>query len=150
MPGIAQLALGSAPILGGALVGVAAGQFKAPDFRDAIKADLDLLARLPEEQATRRAALQGIIVRRIADLVEANVRTRRLRAAAGSYEGDWRDIVLFICAVLFTVIWWNVNHQRTNWLPMFVVLIVVSVLAGLYAIRGLRRGVRRALRRRSR
>jgi len=26
-----------------------------------------------------------------------------LRAA--SYEGNWRDIVVFICAVLFTIIW---------------------------------------------
>ncbi|BBX30379.1 hypothetical protein MALV_55040 (plasmid) [Mycolicibacterium alvei] len=32
--------------------------------------------------------------------------------------------------------WWHVNHHHANWLPMFVVLIVMSVIAGAYAARG--------------
>ena len=38
-----------------------------------------------------------------------------MREAAAAYQGQWRDVVLFVCAVLFTVIWWNINHNRTNW-----------------------------------
>ena len=47
MPGIADLALGADPIFGGALMGVIAGSFKGPDYRAAIKDDLDLLAKIP-------------------------------------------------------------------------------------------------------
>ncbi|MCW2652094.1 MAG: hypothetical protein QOE41_1925 [Mycobacterium sp.] len=141
MPGIAELALGAAPIFGGALIGVAAGQLKGPDFRGQIKADLDLLDRLPDDQPVRRAALERTIEQRIDDLVLANDRTRALRAAAGSYQGNWRDIVLFVCALLFTVVWWNVNHHRTNWLVMFVVMIAASVISAVYAFRGLRRSL---------
>ena len=147
MPGIADVALGAAPILGGALLGVAAGQLKGPDFRGGIKADLDLLERLPEDQAERRAALQQTIDQRIDDLVSANKRTRQLRAAASSYQGNWRDIVLFICAVLFTVVWWNVNHHRSNWLVMFIAMIIVSIVAALYAFRGIRRSMIHLMRR---
>ena len=142
MPGIAELALGAAPIFGGALVGVAAGQIKGPDVRAAIKADLDLLDRIPDEESGRRAALQRSIDQRIDDLVWANRRSRELRAAASSYEGNWRDFVLVLCAVLFTIVWWNVPHSRTNWMFMFVVMIILSVVAALYAVRGLRRSLR--------
>ena len=136
---VAQMALGAAPIFGGALLGVAAGQVRGPDFRGTIKADLDLLDRIPEEESARRAALQRSINQRIDDLVEANTRSRELRAAASAYEGNWRDIVLVLCAVLFTIIWWNVPHSRTNWLFLFIVMIVVSVVAAIYAFRGLRK-----------
>jgi hypothetical protein len=146
---VAQMALGAAPIFGGALLGVAAGQVRGPDFRGTIKADLDLLDRIPEEESARRAALQRSINQRIDDLVEANTRSRELRAAASAYEGNWRDIVLVLCAVLFTIIWWNVPHSRTNWLLLFVVMIVLSVVAALYAFRGLRRSLATAIRRRS-
>ena len=37
MPGIADLALGAAPIFGGALMGVLAGNLKGPDYRASIK-----------------------------------------------------------------------------------------------------------------
>jgi hypothetical protein len=147
MPGIADIALGTAPILGGALLGVAAGQLRGPDFRGAIKSDLDLLERLPEDQVERRAALQRTIDQRIDDLVAANTRTRQLRVAAASHEGNWRDIVLFICALLFTVVWWNVNHHRSNWLLMFIVMIVLSIVTALYAFRGGRRSLARLLHR---
>jgi hypothetical protein len=148
MPGLASMALSTAPILGGALLGVAAGQLKGPDFRGTIKQDLDLLDRLPPEQTARRAALQRTIDQRIDDLVEANDRSRALRALASSYQGNWRDVVLFLCAVLFTFVWWNVNHQRPNWLPMFIVMILASAVTAVYALRGTRRSMARLIRRR--
>jgi hypothetical protein len=141
MPGIAQIVLGTAPIFGGALLGIAAGQLRAPDFRGQIKTDLDLLDRLPEDQPERRAALQRTIDQRIDDLVAANTRGRQLRSAAASYQGNWRDIVLFICALLFTVVWWNVNHHRSNWLAMFIVMVAASIITAAYAFRGARRSL---------
>jgi len=147
MTGVAQLALGAAPIFGGALLGVAAGQIRGPDFRGTIKADLDLLERIPEEESARRAALLRSINQRIDDLVEANTRSRELRAAASAYEGNWRDIVLVLCAVLFTIVWWNVPHGRTNWLVLFIVMIVLSVVAAMYAFRGLRKSLAALFRR---
>ena len=41
MPGIAELALGAAPIAGGAFLGVAAGNLKPPDIRGKIVKDMD-------------------------------------------------------------------------------------------------------------
>jgi hypothetical protein len=146
MSGIAGLALGAAPIAGGVVLGALAGQIKGPDFRGMLKADMDLLDRIPEEETARRAALQRTINARIDDLVAAADRSRELRAAAGSYQGNWRDIVVFLCAVLFTIVWWNVNHHRTNWLPMFIVMIILSLAAAIYAGRGAWRSLR-ALRR---
>ena len=58
---------------------------------------------------------------------------------AASYEGNWRDIVVFVCTVLFAIVWWNVSHDRTNWLVMFVLLIILSVIAAIYASRGILR-----------
>jgi hypothetical protein len=147
MAGLSSIALGTAPILGGALLGVAAGQIRGPDVRNAIKQDLDLLDRLPEHQVARRAALQRTIDERIDDLVAANERGRQLRAAASSYEGNWRDIVLFLCAVLFTIVWWNVSHARSNWLLVFIAMIAASVIAAMYAARGSGRALRQAIRR---
>ncbi len=139
MPGIGDLALGAAPIFGGALMGVIAGNLKGPDYRAAIKDDLDLLAKLPPENAELRAALQRTIDERIGDLVVTMDKSRELRQSAVGYKGDWRDIVVFICAVLFTVVWWNIDHSRANWMVMFVFLVVLSVVTGLYAARELLR-----------
>ena len=141
MPGIAELALGAAPIAGGALLGVAAGGLKGPDVRGMIKQDLDLLDRLPPEQTERRANLQRSIDERIDDLIMASEKSRSLREAALSYRGNWRDIVVFICAILFTIIWWNVSHSRTNWLPTFVLMILLSIAAAIYAGRGVVRAL---------
>jgi hypothetical protein len=141
MPGIAELALGAAPIAGGALLGVAAGGLKGPDVRGMIKQDLDLLDRIPPEQTERRASLQRSIDERIDDLIMASEKSRSLREAALSYAGNWRDIVVFICAVLFTIIWWNVSHSRTNWLPTFVLMILLSIAAAIYAGRGVVRAL---------
>ncbi len=150
MPGIADLALGAAPIFGGALMGVIAGNLKGPDYRAAIKDDLDLLAKIPPENTALREALQRSIDDRISDLVVTMDKSRELRQSAVGYKGDWRDVVVFICALLFTVVWWNVDHQRTNWIVMFVFLIVLSIVTGLYAARGVLRTLLRPFRRGSR
>jgi len=141
MPGIAELALGAAPIAGGALLGVAAGNLKPPDIRGNIAKDMDLLERIPDDQPELKARLKDSIDRRIDALIKADERSREIRIAAMSYTGNWRDIVVFICALLFTIIWWNVSHSRANWLVMFIVMIIVSVVAGIYAGRGLLRAV---------
>jgi len=56
-----------------------------------------------------------------------------------SYQGNWRDVVLFLCVLMFTIIWWDVKHSRSNWLVMFVLLIVLSVVTAVYALRGILR-----------
>jgi hypothetical protein len=133
------MALNSAPVFGGLMLALAAGQFRGPDYRGLIKQDMDLLERLPPEATERRAALQRTIDARIDDLVDAADRGRALRRAAASYQGNWRDIVLFLCALLFTIIWWDVPHSRSNWLGMFILLILLSVVAFVYALRGMLR-----------
>ena len=150
MAGLGQIALNSAPLFGGAMLGIAAGQFKGPNYRGLIREDMDLLDRLPPEAATRRAALQRTIDARIDDLVDATDRTRALRRAAQSYQGNWRDIVLFLCALLFIIVWWDVDHHRSNWLVMFILLIVLSVVAAVYALRGVLRAARSFVHRRAR
>ncbi|GAB7070257.1 hypothetical protein H7J06_25355 [Mycobacterium hodleri] len=141
MPGIAELALAGAPIAGGALLGVVAGNLRGPDVRGLIKQDMDLLERLPAEQTERRAELQRVIDIRVDDLIAAVDKNRSLLELAQSYRGNWRDIVVFVCAVLFTIVWWNVSHSRSNWLVMFIVMIVVSVAAAVYAGRGIVRAL---------
>jgi hypothetical protein len=134
--GLGQIALNSAPIVGGALLATAAGQFRGPDYRDLIRQDMDLLDRLPPEDTRRRAELQRTIEGRIDDLVDSADRSRALRRAALSYQGNWRDGVLLLCAALFTIVWWNVNHSRDNWLPTFVLLILLCIVTAAYAFRG--------------
>ena len=141
MPGIAELALGAAPIAGGALVGAAAGGFKGPDVRGMITKDLDLLDRIPDDQPELKARLKASITERISDLVEGTERTRAMREAAASYRGNWRDIVVFVCAILFTIVWWNVPHSRSNWLVMFIAMIILSVIVAIYAGRGVARAI---------
>lgn len=141
MPGIAELAMAGAPIAGGALLGMAAGTFKGPDIRASIKADMDLLEHIPVEDVARRAELQRVIDLRIDDIIGGIDKNRQIRELATSYEGNWRDITVFICAILFTIVWWNVSHSRSNWMIMFIVLILLSILAGVYAARGIFRGV---------
>ncbi len=141
MPGIAEIALGAAPIAGGALLGVAAGNLRGPDVRGAIKADLELLDKIPDDNVELRARLRKSIDERIADLIVTTEKSRELREIAASYKGNWRDIVVFVCAVLFTIVWWNVPHSRTNWLVMFVFLILLSGVVAVYASRGVIRAV---------
>ena len=141
MPGMAAMAMGAAPVLGGALLGAAVGQLRGPGLREGIKQDLELLEQLPEAEEARREALRRSINERIDELVVANAKARRLRDAAASYEGNWRDIVLFLCTVLFSIVWWSVDHNRDSWLPVFITTIVASVVAAGYAFRGVRRVV---------
>ncbi|BBX17323.1 hypothetical protein CRI77_05045 [Mycolicibacterium duvalii] len=151
MPGIAEIALAGAPVAGGALLGLAAGNLRGPDIRGTIAKDMDLLQRLPEDQVARRAELQRVIDLRIDGLIAGIDKNRELRELAMSYRGNWRDVVVFLCAILFTIVWWNVDHDRTNWLVMFIVMIMLSVLAGVYAARGIAGGLSGYLRaRRSR
>lgn len=63
-----------------------------------------------------------------------------------SYRGNWRDVVLLLCVVLFTIIWWEVDHSRGNWLPMFVLLILLSMVTAAYAFRGVLRAAHSLLR----
>jgi hypothetical protein len=144
---MAAMAMGAAPVIGGALLGAAAGQLRGPDMREGIKQDLELLAQMPEMEASRREALQRSIDDRIDELVAANDKARQLRATASSYEGSWRDIVLFACTVLFSIVWWSVDHDRDSWLPVFITTIAASVVAGGYAVRGMRRSAGRVRRR---
>jgi hypothetical protein len=147
MPALADLALGMAPIAGGIALGAAVGYLKGPDIRKGITQDLELLDQLPPEQAQRRAELQRTIDTRIDDLIAAADRYRLLRKVAVSYRGDVRDFLLFGCTVLFTGVWWGVDHHKSSWLPMFVVLILVSVWTAWYAFRGVRNSVLRFVRR---
>lgn len=143
--GILDVAMGAAPLAGGALLGVAAGNLKPPDVRAAIKADMDLLDRIPEDQTERRAELQRVIDLRIDELIMAVDRSRQLKSMATGYafnrEGRLRDVLVFVMSVLFTIIWWNVKHSRPGWLPMFIALVVFTLLAAWYALRGLLRAV---------
>ncbi|MDT5410099.1 MAG: hypothetical protein QOG14_2319 [Mycobacterium sp.] len=147
MPGMAAIAMGAAPVVGGALFGAAVGQLRGPNLREGIKQDLELLEQLPEIEAARREALRRSIDDRIDELIVADNTARRLRATASSYEGSWRDIVLFLCTVLFSIVWWSVDHDRGSWLPVFITTIVASVVAAGYAVRGLRQSMRRVRRR---
>jgi len=147
MPGMAAIAMGAAPVLGGALLGAAVGQLRGPDMRVGIKQDLELLAQMPEMEASRREALQRSIDDRIDELIVAEDKARQLRATASSYEGNWRDIVLFLSTVLFSIVWWSVDHDRDSWLPVFIATIVAAVVAAGYAFRGMRRSVLRVRRR---
>lgn len=147
MAGIGDMALGAAPIAGGAMLGALAGTIKGPDFRALIKSDIELLDSLPEESVELRAALKRSIDERVWELIATVDRNRELRVAAGSYKGNWRDIVVFVCALLFTLVWWNVPHSRSNWMITFVVLVFLSVVIGVYAARGIVGALRRVFSR---
>lgn len=146
--GVGQIALDSAPVLGGAMLAVAAGQFRGPDYRGLIQQDMALLEKLPPEATERRDALRRSIDARIDDLIDGADRSRALRRAAMSYQGNWRDLVVVLCAVLFTIVWWNVNHSRGNWLVMFILLILLCIVTAAYAFRGVLRASSSFLHRR--
>jgi hypothetical protein len=147
MAAVAELALGVAPIAGGMAIGAAAGYLKGPDVRKAIKQDMELLEQLPPEEVERRAELQRSIDSRIDDLIAAVDRYQPLRRAASTYRGSLRDVLLFVCAILFTGVWWSVDHHKGSWLPMFVVLILVCVLTAGYALRGFHNSMANLIRR---
>ena len=143
--------MGTAPVAGGALLAIAFGRFAgaAPDQRVQIKQDLDIIDRLPPEFADRRAVIVEAVGARLDYLIAAGEKSRDWWDTARSYKGNWRDAVLVGCVVLFAFIWWQVDHSKSNWLPTFVVLILLGVLTTLYAVRGVLRGVRDATASRS-
>lgn len=150
MPAVADMAMGTAPIAGGLAVGIAAGYLKGPDVRKGIKQDLELLDALPSEEEELRAELRQSINSRIKDLVAAANRYQPLRRAAASYRAGLRDILLLVCSILFTGVWWSVDHHKSSWMPMLVVLILISLWAATYALSGLREIVRSLRKTRSR
>ena len=147
MPGVAELALGMAPIAGGLAIGVAVGYLKGPDIRRAIKQDLELLQELPPDEVERRAELRNSINTRIDDMIATSNRYHSLRRAAANYRGGLRDVLLFVCAILFTGVWWGTDHHKGNWLPMFVGLIFVASWSAGYALRGIHRSLSHLIRR---
>jgi len=73
---LTDLLLGATPVAGGALLGLLAGNAgnsRAPDFRAAIKADQEILSKLPPEDSELRAALKNSIDARIRDLIALTV-----------------------------------------------------------------------------
>ena len=151
MPGIAEIALGAAPIAGGALLGVAAGNLKGPDVRGQIKQDFDLLERIPPEETERRANVAGA-----ASTGASTISSRPVTAAARCarrrcpIRATGATSSFSLNTVLFTFIWWHVSHSRTNWLTIFIFMIVLSIIAGVYALRGVIRALRHLLRERRR
>ena len=137
MSGFGGAALSAAPIAGGALLGTLMGAVKGPDLREVIKSDIALLDALPKDEVELRAELQRTINYRVYELIDVVDRNREIRLAATGYRGNWRDSVLFVCALLFTLVWWNVPHDRTNWTITFVILVVLSTVIGIYALRGI-------------
>ena len=156
MAGLADLALGTAPIAGGFLLAMVTGQFKtptkpkAPDFRGMIKQDQEILRGIPQEQAARRAELQHTLDVRIDDLIHAIHRGPLASRGVSAYIRATGATWCCLFALLFAVIWWNVPHSKTNWLPTFIVLILVAAITAGYAMRGMIRSLGQTMRRRNR
>lgn len=144
---LSNFALGAAPVVGGALLIVAGGNvLSGLNLRSRIKDDIELLRVLPEDEVELRDALRQSIVDRVDQVIEANTKWRELRVAALSREDSWRDVVMFVSTVLFTIVWWYVDHDRVVWLPLFVMLVVATLLSALLAWRSLRSVMRRLKR----
>src|SRR4051812_45615497 len=146
MSGLGAFALGAAPLAGGLLVGGMAGRGgpSAPDLRASIKSELDLLERIPEDQVTRRAALEQVIAQHVNDLVVAEERGRQRQRRISYFMENWRDLVLFLTTVLFTVITWHADHHRLVWLPLFIAAAQMSVVTAQSVLRGFLRPIRPA------
>jgi len=142
MSGLEGFALGAAPLAGGVLLGGMAGKGSTPELRAVINSELDLLARIPEDQVTRRAALEQVMAQHIDDLVVATEKSRQLQQRTRYFTENWRDIILFLTTVLFTVITWHADHNRPVWLPLFIAATLLSVATALYVVRGFLRHVR--------
>lgn len=138
MVGLGQIALDSAPVFGGVMLAVAAGQFKGPDYRGMIKQDMDLLDRLPRTPPTGVPICSGPSTP--ASTTWSRPPTAAARCAGPHCPTRATGETWCCCsAVLFTIVWWNVSHARSSWLPMFILLIVLSSVAAAYAFRGVLR-----------
>jgi hypothetical protein len=140
LSGLEGFALGAAPLAGGVLLGGMAG--KGTDLRAVIKSELDLLERIPEDQVTHRAALEQLIAQHVDDLVAAIEKGRQRQQRIGYFTENWRDLVLFLTTVLFTVITWHADHHRPVWLPLFIAATLMSVVTAQYVLRGFLRHIR--------
>ena len=146
MSGLGAFALGAAPLAGGLLVGGMAGKGgpSAPDLRAIIKSEMDLLERIPEDQVTRRAALEQVIAQHIDALGAAIEKSRELQRRTSYFVQNWRDLVLFLTTVLFTVVTWHADHHRPVWLPLFIAATLMSVVTAQSVLRGFLRHIRPA------
>jgi hypothetical protein len=146
MSGLGAFALGAAPLAGGLLVGGMAGRGgrSAPDLRAIIKSEMDLLERIPEDQVTHRVGLEQVIAQHIEDLVAAVEKSRQRQRSTSYLTENWRDLVLFLTSVLFTVVAWHADHHRPVWLPIIIAATLLSVVTALYVLRGFLRHVRPA------
>jgi hypothetical protein len=146
MSGLGAFALGAAPLAGGVLLGGMAGKGRpgVPDLRAVIRSELDLLERIPEDQVARRAALEQVIAEHVEDLVVAVEKSRQRQRWTGYFIENWRDLVLFLTAVLFAVIAWHADHHRSLWLPLVIAATLLSVVTALFVVRGFLRHVRPA------
>ena len=70
----------------------------------------------PAGAALSVSVTTGAIAVSIIPLAVASERIGRTRMMIGA-------------SVLFTVVWWNVDHERGVWLPMFVLLLLASAAA---------------------
>jgi hypothetical protein len=146
MAGVGEFILGSLPVLGGALLGATAGRGgegrerrERVDFvRSLIKADQEILERVSPEETELRADLERSINGRLRALLTMGERNRTAMRAVASHVGTWRDALLFVCALIFTVAWWNLEREGALRLPLLVVLIALSVISGYYTVSGLR------------
>ena len=102
MPGLADIAVGAAPLAGGALLaGIVGGTGgRVPVLRDAITSEMDLLERIPKDDVTHRAALEQVIAQHIDALVVATEKSRQLQRRISYFTENWRDLVVFLTSVL--------------------------------------------------
>ena len=150
MSGLGGFALGAAPIFGGLLLGSQAGRTSTKakaDLRGVIKDELELLERLPQDQVIRRAALERTIANHLDDLVVANEKALSLKTKTRyvTEAANWRDLMLFLTAVLFVVIAWYADHHKWHWLPLFVAVSLMAVVTAFFALRGFVSSIRTAL-----
>jgi hypothetical protein len=113
-------------------------------LRAVIKSELDLLERIPEDQVTRRAALEQVIAQHVVDLVVAITKGRQRQQRISYFTENWRDLILFLTTVLFTVVTWHADHNRPIWLPLVIAAILLSVVTALFVLRGFLRHIRPA------
>jgi hypothetical protein len=148
MSGLGALALGAAPLAGGIMLGGLAGKSKpgAPDLRGVIRSELELLERIPEDQVECRAALERTVSEHIDDLLISIEKRRELqnRTSFFTEKEHWRDLILFLTTVLFTVVAWGVDHHRPLWPELFIAAILMSVLTATFVVRGFWQHVRPA------
>ncbi len=146
MAGLGALALGAAPLAGGVLLGGLAGKSgpNVSDLRTVILTELELLQRIPEDEAARRAALERMIEEHTNALLVAQKKSQQFQSNVRYFTENWRDILVFVTTLLFAVIIWHADHQRPIWLPLLIATIVMAVVTAIYVLRGFSRSLRPA------